>query len=341
MPYKGKWRNMHMNKKVYIIIIGLFFLGVVVGAARWVALYTTYVDTFSGAPIAQQRKVLATMLAKQSPPAVLHFLRFIYPNEEPITHGIGHLLGEELYRIYGAYAFGTCDAIFNYGCFHGVVDMAIKLNGIQRSLVDTLYEACEKTMNDPSACIHPLGHASVIVTRYNALDAFALCDKLYPEPKVAFSCWNGVMMEYINRASPTAPSAVYGDPNNPQSPCDRLPKKYESSCVSQHTSYLWSIWEGDTNKLLRFCSQYREETMIACVDAVGAHIAQDNFDDNEAIVAACGYIPANRDTCLQGAVVPLAVAGKRISARVLCDHMSGPAQKDVCVRRLDIQPSIQ
>lgn len=317
----------------------VFVFGFCIGAIGWISFYETHKDprVFRAQSSSDTRRVLSKMIRMQQFEKVKALLRSVYPKEEPVTHGVGHILGEEAYRVYGAKAFGLCDSIFNFGCFHGVVDMAIRTHGLHMSLAKDLFDACEKEMNDPSPCIHPIGHASTILTEYNALEAFHLCDMLYAESKVAFSCWNGAMMEYINRSAPNAPNIPYGDPNNVNAPCDIIPPKYVSSCVSMHVSYLESLWQHDFSKIFQYCLNQADGDVIDnCVDATGSLIAQAYFLEPQRIIAMCEHAYTKKSVCLMGAIVPLVSAKQADVANQLCDRMSEKNIQEACHLRVQI-----
>ncbi len=320
------------------IFLFVFIVSVLAGGMRWMIFLQTYdnPEAFRNLHGSEVRSVLKKMVDMQKFDDVKKFLHMVYPVEDPSTHGVGHILGEVAYAKYGAKAFGLCDAMFNYGCYHGVVDMAIRTHGIHESLARDLRDACAREMKDPSPCIHPLGHASTILTQYNALAAFHLCDSLYPDPRVAFSCWNGAMMEYINRSAPNAPLEVYGNPNDPYFPCNTFPSAYEASCVSMHVSYLLSLWGHDFPKLLRYCLTYHQsETKAQCVDAVGTLIGQAYFTTPEAIAAVCSPAGASKGNCITGASVPFTNARQKDTAQHVCDSLDDVVDKTACYSRVE------
>lgn len=324
-------------KKKFILLFLVLLSGILYGALRWETFIQTYEDpqNFTQLTAGDMRIVLRRMIAHEPFDRVLGYLRFVYPAEGPQTHGIGHILGEEAYRVYKERAFGLCDPIFNFGCYHGVVDMAIRTKGLMVSLPRELFDACRATLKDPSPCIHPLGHAAAIVSRYDAIAAFRICDGLYPDPKVALSCWNGVMMEDINRSSPSAPKDPYGDPNNPYFPCDTFPSKYEASCVGMHVSYLQSIWGFDFRRLTGYCQHYSaDETVHQCLDALGALAAQTYFSSTSDIIGACAWSGDKTPLCIDGAVVPLVSAHHNDAATALCQSLQDPAEVRICTERI-------
>ncbi len=316
----------------YVILIAYCF-GLLVGFASFVVRFQQYTnpDVFRALDGAKMRTTLGWLITNRPLAEVRSFLDVVYPAQEPISHGVGHLYGEEVYRRYGSKAFGLCDPLFNYGCYHGVVDMAIRIAGPNETLVFDLKKSCDDTLADASPCIHPLGHASAIVTSYDVVKAFELCDQMYPDTKVAFSCWNGAMMEYINRSAPNAPRTDYGNTQNPYFPCNTFPSKYESSCVSMHISYLKAIWNEDFGRVLRYCQTFdRFDTRTHCVDATGSIIGQKYFTDPAQAVAVCKGAGNDFAWCAFGVNVPYLAAHKLHDARIVCDALTLLADKELC-----------
>jgi hypothetical protein len=324
-----------INNNIYKIVIVLC-VGIVTGVFRWVVFYQGYLEpnSFRSLDIGKMRKTLVRIIQVQPFSSVNRTLHRIYPVEGPDTHSVGHILGEEAYKKYAEQAFGLCDTIFNYGCYHGVVDMAIRVHGPDESLIKKLYESCERTMVDSGPCIHPLGHAATIIAQYNILRAFDICDEVYPDSKVAFSCWQGAMMEYINRASLAAPNEPYGDPNDLYYPCSTFHQKYMAACVSSHVSYVSLALAKDYKKILDYCHSYQDfEVQSRCIDAVGTLMGQEYFSKPELIIDICSYAGMYQETCTLGAVVPFAVAKKRESVILLCDTLKEGEVKNACYHR--------
>ena len=320
-----------MTIKTRILLI--FLCGGLFGGLRFISTYQTYTDMsiFPTLTAVAMRKAIRWLVNTRPFGETKTFLLAVYPSEEPISHGVGHLLGEEVYRHYKNRAFSLCDPLFNYGCYHGVVDMAIRMAGPDERLVFELKKSCDEYLTDAGPCIHPLGHASAIVSSYDVVKAFALCDQMYTDSKVAFSCWNGAMMEYINRSAPNAPQVDYGHADDPYFPCNTFPKKYESSCVSMHTSYLKTIWNEDFGRVIRYCQTYASlDTRTHCVDAIGSIIGQKFFNDPTQAITSCKSAGRDIAWCLNGVNVPYLAAHKLQDARIVCAALSERLDREAC-----------
>ena len=320
-------------KKIKIQLLVILIFGICFGLYRWISIYESYTDKtrFRALSGTEMRLTVAWLVEHRSFVEIKKFLLSVYPQEEPNSHAAGHLLGEEAYRVYKEKAFSMCDPMFNYGCYHGVVDKAIRINGPKAHIVFDLKRACDTHLVDAGPCIHPLGHASTTVSNYNVISAFELCDRLYPDPNVAFSCWNGAMMEYINRSAPNAPQFLYGKALDPYYPCNTFPAKYESSCVSMHMSYLMQLWGRDYDKIFAHCHSYTsEQTRNHCIDAVGSLIGLQYFNDTQSIVTTCSKASPDSAVCIRGAVVPLGAAKQFLITDKLCGMVETDALKQMC-----------
>ena len=313
-----------------------FVFGFMTGCIYSISVYS-YISNgavFRAFSIGEKKTALVWLVENRPFTEVLSMLRNMYPTQEPATHSIGHLLGDVAYERHGNKAFGMCDLIFNFGCYHGVVDSAVRKHGVDTSIVLDLYQACEGSMDNTAPCIHPLGHASAIVSNYSLPEAFALCDRLFPDEHIATDCWDGVMMEYINRSAPNAPGIPYGDVSDPYAPCDSVASKYQASCVSTHTSYLIHIWGRDYARVLSFCLSFSNDEIVnRCVDAMGSHIAQRYFDTPEAIFPLCEHAFSKKGWCVMGSIVPFLAADNDTQADDLCGLLTSEDRKR-CTQRL-------
>lgn len=330
-----------MNKRTQIFLI--FLLGVLYGGIQWILFFQPFLapHAFDGLEISEQRRALTKMVQYMKFSDVLKTFWRIYPEQEPYTHGLGHLLGEVAYKKYKESAFVFCDTIFNYGCYHGVVDMAIKTHGPKRDLARNIWETCEKEMPDPSPCIHPIGHITTITTQYDALEAFKMCDQIYPESKVAESCWQGAMMEYITRSSPGAPQQSYGNPKDPYYPCNTFPQKYEASCVRMHVNYLEGGFHYSYGSLVAYCLSFVDtDTIDACINEVGDMAGQAYFFDPEKAIAVCRPAGTYEFSCVMGVLSPFVRGGQRVQAESACLSLDGSEQRTCYDKIEDILDSL-
>ena len=327
-----------MKKTIFLIII--FFLGVCIGGARYVLIYQMYTNIvmFPTLPVSQMREDIRWLVTERHFDEAKAFLLAAYPNEEPISHGVGHLLGEEAYNRYGNDAFTMCDRMLNYGCYHGVVDMAIRISGAKVSIVGELKRACDEKMSKSAPCIHPIGHASAIVTNYDIKKAFSLCDEQYPEENIATDCWDGAMMEYINRSAPNAPRDTYGKDTDPYYPCNTVGAKYVASCVSMHVSYLNAHWSEDFARIIGFCHSYSDHTVVSrCITSLGSIIGQKYFTDPPSMIDVCRSAGRDMSRCIEGAIVPLLAANKDADAKSVCRGLTQISEYDKCLSRIKAQ----
>jgi hypothetical protein len=323
-------------KKIAGIIILCSIVGYLYGFVKITLTIAPYTEpaAFRALSILDQRDALSDLVGLYSFARVLEFLRTVYPLEDPSVHGVGHVLGEVAYMQYGYDAFAQCDNIFNYGCYHGVVDMAIRIQGKDDMLMQNLWNTCVNGMSDSGPCLHPLGHASTILAQYDILEAFGRCDSLFTDPQYARECWNGAMMEYINRSSPGAPNASYGDPNDPYYPCDTYPERYKGACVSMHAHYLFSVWGNDVGKLLSFCLSYPHNLRQECTREAGIEAAETYFLRADETVRVCKEDARYSTDCLMGAATRYGSAGQFDKANMQCEAIDENDLQQACYQRI-------
>jgi hypothetical protein len=214
--------------------------------------------------------------------------------------------------------------------------MAIRTHGPDPLLPGRLWTACQEEMSNPDACIHPIGHANAIIAFYDPLKAFDSCDSLFPDIFQASSCWQGVMMEYIDRSAPGAPSEEYGNPADVYAPCNSSPRMYESSCVRLHIHYLMAKLGYDFPKISLYCRSFvSQETVDACMEERGVMAAQSYFYDTDHIKEICRFDMNYQARCSIGAVVFLMSAHGRAESEQLCAHIQKENGKKECYERIE------
>lgn len=341
--FDGALQNIYLKrmKKIpltqFVLLVIIFIIGGLSGVSKWISTYGSYYDPieFKKLQGAQLRKVVYYMVETQQFSNVLKFARKMYPNEEPRAHGFGHILGEAAYRVYNAKAFAKCDSIFNYGCYHGVIEMAIKLNGPRKSLASELWDACKKGMKNPAPCGHALGHVNIIVSDYQILPAFEMCDSLFADEGKPNDCWDGVMMESITQTFHSDSLLPYGRPADPYYPCNTFPIKYEAECVAGHVLYLRNIWGHDFKKLLDYCTGFKNtDTITRCVDHIGMVSGQDNFPSALGSVKDCHWAGDYETVCILGAVAPYAESRNIEEANKLCNTLTSSDDQLHCRNRI-------
>lgn len=333
-------KDMSISKKYIISILCVLSVGFSIG---WLKI--AYINLTYGNPVflsalrgAALKSAIHTMIAAQPLSRVIQELKYAFPHEELWMHvGISHAVGEYAYQRYGIDAFSQCDRFFSGGCYHGVIDEIARTRGPDGVHFDELKVVCENGMKDPGFCTHPLGHAATIVSNYDVLKAFDICEILYKDVDYAKYCWNGAMMEYVNSFLPNIGSDTYGNPHDPYFPCNTFPSKYEASCVNMHVSYLNVLWDHDFPRLLAYCLTYHSgETVTQCTDAVGVIMGEMYLTTPSRVLQTCSVFLDNQSACMAGAVVSFVTAGKQDVAVDLCASLSDENGKTLCVERIQI-----
>jgi hypothetical protein len=323
---------MRVTQKTLLLSL---ILGFILGISQGMQTHALFdSEFFRSVPIGEQKVMLFDMLRQRSFRDVADFLKKTYPKEEPNTHSIGHILGEVSYEQYKEKSFALCDTMFNYGCYHGIVSMAIRMHGPDVSLPMRLWQACKDEMDNPDACIHPLGHASTIITHYDINKAFELCNSLYSNSGSASSCWQGAMMEYMDRSAPGAPTDEYGNPHDIYFPCNTFSLQYEASCVRMHIHYLANRLGYDFRALEIYCRSFRnQETIRQCMEERGVMASQAHFEDIEKVIDICSTT-VYKHMCIRGAVMPFAIAQNKQANR-LCNELENIIEKEECLVRVN------
>ena len=160
------------------------------------------------------------------------FARFVDHKDPNFQHAQAHFFGAGLYAGAGVAGLSTCDARFNFGCFHEFLGRAIAALGL--SEVQNLNQGCYEALGPTFlSCQHGIGHGILAYLGYARKDldhALSVCEDL-PYNESIGGCYGGVFMEYNlqtmlgreGRIRPRAENVLY--------PCNELSAIYQPACV--------------------------------------------------------------------------------------------------------------
>ena len=202
----------------------------------------------------------------------------------PAGHQMAHALGHDAVALGGGEAevIRECRAVFASGCYHGVVEAALRAAG--RIDVPQLERLCfgltDSTGPAPGfECLHGLGHG-ILGARGGDLPATLHdCDALSTRRRAVY-CHLGAFMEAVNGAfgepqhghgADAMPdmagmqhsAALAIDPADPYSPCRAFGDPYASSC-----------WLFQGYVILRATGFDAARALAVCNDAPGGHAAR-------------------------------------------------------------------
>jgi hypothetical protein len=268
-------------------------------------------------------------------------------------HQIAHALGRDAVAQHGGDAsiIRECRPSFASGCYHGVVEAAVRHEG--RIDMAQLERLCI-SMNESGGpgpgfeCLHGLGHGVLGAVDRDLATTLRQCDSL-STPRRAASCHSGAFMEAITGAMgpPTAhemhahaaghahgaaqPLAI--DPADPYSPCDAYHDPYATSCWLFQGYVILRANAFDAGRALRICDGAPDGRAGRCYESIG-HQLTGLFQRGDAwMLGQCAKgNPAIAARCAGGATLALNAtdwSGRR--AARLC-AAAPAAWKDECYR---------
>lgn len=287
----------------YIFLFAFFSAGVCRGAYTWILYYQSHItpSVLSTLRGKEMQAVVYTMMRLQPLSLVQKELDQTFPEELPWMHEIGHYIGESLYKKYGLQAIGMCGLEYNHGCYHGVIQLVARTHGPDPNFLQKLYTACVSQKHSSADCSDPLGHASAILSGFDANKALKMCDEFFTSPNQRVHCGLGMFMEYFNTyASTIFPEGATAD--KVAHVCDIYPPMYQEGCVELSLTYIYRIYHYTVPQLIQYCRARSESVVIdRCMYAVGAIAAEHYlYDGVTDPIIVCKDIPDYYDSCMVG-----------------------------------------
>lgn len=285
---------------------------------------------FSSLDFPTQLTMMDAISKTKSVGELRQFLLEAYPDESKANHDLAHKLGELAIKKNGLRGFAFCDTSFDFGCFHGASLAAIRLYGPSEDLSQKLWEGCRREAVFPGDCLHGLGHAIMVMKRYNLLEAYQECERVVKDEDDSFWCQDGVSMENRTRSLGDRDLKPYGKSDDPYYPCNTLPLRYEAPCVRNHVEYIKDAFNFGQKDLLAFCASFgAKKTRTECIAMLGT-LAAKEFSDSANVVERCKAANEDQFYCMRGAVISRLMSKHFASARELCGSLITIKEKTSC-----------
>ncbi len=204
-----------------------------------------------------------------------------------------HLFGEELYKKDGVKGAIFCDSTYSYACFHGLFIYAVSEKGL--SVIPELDRACHANPKFDIECQHGIGHGILsFLGRSKFAEASKICGTL--SEKSAFSCRDGVLMEYHFETEVKEDDVRYVTQPyypDPYDPCMKLPPQEQPACFGNLPEWWFSNGKEITPKKAgELCNAVQTRSnKISCLISVGYYIPPFYFYDAQKSIEACTLMP--------------------------------------------------
>jgi hypothetical protein len=204
-------------------------------------------------------------------------------------HQMAHRLARQAVagRSGDAAVIAGCRPVFASGCYHGVVEAAVRQAGrIDTPSLERLCATVETGGAGPGGtfeCLHGLGHGLLGALRHDLPATLRACDAL-STPRRAASCHAGAFMEGVIAAvqpaavheghvhpaeHPAAPPRMALDPADPYSPCRAWGDPYADACWLFQGFVILRANGFDAARALRVCDDAPDGRAPRCYEAVG------------------------------------------------------------------------
>jgi len=230
---------------------------------------------------------------------------FIMSQCHQLTHVIGNTAAEMYPEVPEAFAKG--DSFCWSGYYHGVMERAVSLMGIEEAekSLDTFcadIPGKERYSFDYYNCVHGLGHGIMSITRNELFDSLKICDNLTGDWERQ-SCWGGAFMENVmadNRNHKTnylkSDDLIY--------PCNAVDQSYKQQCYLMQTSYMLAKNGSNFTNVFELCEQADADFRDTCAESAGRDASGQSISATERTRNTCALALNDRqhEHCIIGAV---------------------------------------
>ena len=251
---------------------------------------------------------------------------------DPETAGNGH----DLAHVVGINAWApgkdvdavytTCTALYQSGCYHGVVQAYLDAKGTDSSTVYDLCHQIKVTATDMwlrFQCVHGIGHGLVNALNHHLPKALQGCDQLV-DSWDAQSCYGGAFMEFIvegrgqahhphthHPAQPAQVAVAAGehdhgdhgagkpdpgtaadsfpirDKTDPLYPCTAIDTKYQFGCYGMQAGIIIEMTGPDFGKIARACDEAPDSMKASCYQGIGTYVSGYTVRSPEKSIQLC------------------------------------------------------
>ncbi len=234
-------------------------------------------------------------------------------------HTLAHQIGRAIYKERGINGLSICDDAFTGGCFHGVVEEVLILDGVGASA--RIGRLCS-TLDNPSGCAHGAGHGLNEASERNLSNAMRSC-ATFPE-SLKPDCIEGLLMDNLwSWKEADVRRKLWAI-------CEGLSPEYHVACASSLGNYFSEhksvdVHSYEPSTIAAVCGTAPTEEMSnRCLLRLGQSITRRTNGHVEQIILECGRLFTDQqDDCLKNAV-SFAISAKYIDPSI--------SRLDICAR---------
>ncbi len=266
------------------------------------------------------------------------------PAVQGLSHVYAHNLGMRSFQYYGSAgaAFPHCDASYESGCYHGVLQGYFDANpDFSPKDVATI---CDEAAGGPEygfvrfQCIHGLGHGLTMFYDHDLAKPLRYCQFLR-DGWSQDSCYGGVFMENIVYSQAQQQTGgTFEDTfirEDPLYPCNVVNDRYRHSCYQMQTSVILPFVNYDYPAAFDECEKAPGKYVLVCYSSMGRDIAGATLQNATESVAKCSLgDPKYVQACISGAAQTFVnIEGKTEGGVEFCtatpEHLKTPCYNSV------------
>jgi hypothetical protein len=227
-------------------------------------------------------------------------------NCHPVAHRLGSTIGVNASDVEAEARAAGADAVLcDYGFVHGLLEGFAQRRGAEQMLPlgVPVCRAVSGNDDEVSLCLHGFGHSVLIANDGDLNAAFAGCDRLDGNDRLA--CSSGAAMQWAVSAPGTQARSLPGPDAYWPSVCETTGGLSRQGCLSQiwHSLRLYDMADERRGSVyaLTYCRDtFTGEELATCVDGVGQQLWADGRPAPDAAEAICAQ--AGRDDLHLGCI---------------------------------------
>ncbi len=293
---------------------------------------------FSSLPYIEQMKAIISK-AQRDPANAWIFLRSVpfAPDAYDAAHGLGHIVGNALYKRYGIAGVQYCTPELLYACYHGIIEPYFARSG--ENGIQSIEGLCAQYFNNDTAdgrikfenCIHGAGHGLYSYYAFDQNRAERGCESV--SASMRHYCYEGIFMVQAS-FSPLAQAAQQADP---WSVCAAALPEAKESCA-RFIPYMYIslantaegrefFTETFLAGVMRTCAAGGALLGRYCMQSVAHSLAARFAQEPREIAKRCGLASDVRagEDCIKNAATEISFkgwAGTEKTSATLCGMMS-------------------
>ncbi len=278
--------------------------------------------TESGPASSDDINKIKSMGEKQGVATAYNYLKQNWANNPVQGHDLAHVIGQLAYVQEGSKGFAVCDSAFGFGCYHGLMEVFIKKEGM--SAIEKGRSACEALglPGQVASCLHGLGHG-IMGSLGEVNKSITQCEN-FPQNERQY-CFDGSFMEYYTGIMKNSEKNLKADFSKPWDFCLTVAKEAQGQCVRNAAFFLLYSGPNTFPQTAEACNKLQSDLKFNCLQSGGLYSAQVANGDIKVAQNLCKNFKNEDDAsfCITGAAQEFMFENKgKEKALALCSALN-------------------